>query len=62
MKRSRKEFTFDLKVEELKQECPWLAACLTRMDIADIGDLHEVTSLITEDSENFTREAGGDIL
>ena len=34
-------------VDELKRECPWLITSLKRMDVADIGDLHELTSMIT---------------
>lgn len=51
MRRYRKEFTFDLKVEELKKECPWLKNCLTRMDVADIGEIHELTDIIKENDE-----------
>lgn len=102
MKRVRKEFTFDLKVDELKKEfgeknytkgweelgkffrknsfehrqgsvycssgkmstpdvyaliknlkiaCPWLKNCLTRMDVADIGDVHELTDIIKDNNE-----------
>lgn len=36
---------FDL-VEELKRSCPWLKNCLTRMDVADIGEIHELTDII----------------
>lgn len=102
MKKVRKEFTFDLKVDELKKEfgeknytkgweelekffsknsfehrqgsvycssekmstldvyalirnlkiaCPWLKNCLTRMDVADIGDIHELTDIIKDSNE-----------
>lgn len=34
-------------VDELKKECPWLTTSLKRMDVADIGELHELTSMIT---------------
>ena len=41
-------------VDELKSACPWLKNCLTRMDVADIGEIHELTDIIKEsnDEEN----------
>lgn len=36
-------------VGELIVQCPWLKTCLRRMDVADIGELHELTDLITQD-------------
>lgn len=38
---------FDI-VERLRKECPWLKTCLTRMDVADVGEVHELTSLIKD--------------
>ena len=38
-------------VKELKKECPWLENCLTRMDVADIGEIHELTDIIKESNE-----------
>jgi len=38
-------------VKELKKECPWLKNCLTRMDVADIGEIHELTDMIKENDE-----------
>lgn len=31
---------------KLKKHCPWLKKCLRRMDIANVGLLHEVTSFM----------------
>lgn len=42
-------------VRELKKECPWLRNCLTRMDVADIGDVHELTDIIKESNEEETK-------
>lgn len=33
-------------INELISICPWLKLCLKRMDIADVGDLHELTNII----------------
>lgn len=33
-------------VDELKKECPWLVTSLKRMDVTDIGELHELTTMI----------------
>lgn len=41
-------------VRELRKECPWLKNCLTRMDVADIGDIHELTDIIKESNEEET--------
>ena len=30
----------------LRKRCPWLKRCLRRMDIANIGLLHEITNII----------------
>lgn len=38
-------------IKELKKECPWLRKCLTRMDVADIGEIHELTDIIKESEE-----------
>lgn len=35
-------------VEELIESCPWLKTCLRIMDIAEIGDVHELTDIITK--------------
>lgn len=34
---------------ELKYKIPWLKTCLKRMDVADIGNIHELTEVITGD-------------
>ena len=34
-------------VKELIKTCPWLKECLRIMDITDIGDMHELTNIIT---------------
>lgn len=44
---------YDL-VDELNASCPWLRNCLTRMDVADIGDVHELTDVIKESNEEET--------
>lgn len=44
---------YDL-VDELNASCPWLRNCLTRMDVADIGDVHELTDMIKESNEEET--------
>lgn len=33
-------------VNDLKVECPWLKSCLKRMDVANIGELHELTTMV----------------
>lgn len=38
-------------VDELKTSCPWLKNCLTRMDVTDIGDVHELTGIIKDSAE-----------
>lgn len=38
-------------VGELSEECPWLVTALRRMDVADIGEIHELTEWITQRSE-----------
>ena len=35
-------------IEELSKCCPWLITCLRIMDIAEIGDVHELTDIITK--------------
>lgn len=35
-------------LDELINNCPWLKKCLRIMDITEIGDVHEVTKIITE--------------
>lgn len=41
---------YDL-IRDLKKSCPWLKNCLTRMDVADIGDVHELTDIIKDSDE-----------
>ncbi len=41
---------------ELKHKIPWLKTCLKRMDVADIGNIHELTEVITSDSVIKTKE------
>ncbi|MDE6913992.1 MAG: hypothetical protein K2P35_09895 [Lachnospiraceae bacterium] len=38
-------------IDELKISCPWLRNCLTRMDVTDIGEIHELTDIIRENEE-----------
>ena len=38
-------------LDELINNCPWLKKCLRIMDIAEIGDVHEVTKIITENAK-----------
>lgn len=33
---------------ELTKECPWLKTCLRIMDVTNVGDLHEVTDIISK--------------
>ena len=33
----------------LTDNCPWMKSCLKRMDITNIGELHEVTNIITRE-------------
>lgn len=39
-------------VDELKTACPWLKNCLTRMDVTDIGEIHELTNVIKKKGED----------
>ena len=32
--------------EAIQNSCPWLKTCLRRMDVTNIGDLHELTDII----------------
>lgn len=38
-------------LDELINNCPWLKNCLRIMDITEIGDVHEVTEIITENAK-----------
>lgn len=38
-------------VGELSEVCPWMVTSLKRMDVADIGEIHELTEWITQRSE-----------
>lgn len=38
-------------LDELINNCPWLKKCLRIMDITEIGDVHEVTKIITENAK-----------
>ena len=40
---------YDL-VSELRRECAWIVKCVTRMDVADIGNIHELTEWITSEA------------
>ena len=35
-----------LTIYDLIKACPWLKTCLRRMDVANIGKLHELTDII----------------
>ena len=35
-----------LTIHDLLKSCPWLKTCLRRMDVTNIGDLHELTYII----------------
>ena len=37
-----------ITIIELAKKCPWLKMCLRRMDITNVGDLHEVTDIIAK--------------
>lgn len=37
-----------ITIIKLAKKCPWLKMCLRRMDITNIGDLHEVTNIIAK--------------
>ncbi len=37
-----------ITIIELTKKCPWLKMCLRRMDITNVGDLHEVTDIISK--------------
>ena len=36
---------------ELYQACPWIATALRRMDVADIGEIHELTEWIMQQTK-----------